>query len=73
MAKGAILLTEGPWQRENYEIFARFAEAAVGVSAGIDENVKRRGMTGRHEGQATIICYGRLVDLILENKVTNFV
>jgi len=29
MAKIAILLTEGPWQTENYEIFARLAEAAL--------------------------------------------
>lgn len=29
MAKMAILLTEGPWQTENYEIFARLAEAAL--------------------------------------------
>jgi tRNA 2-thiouridine synthesizing protein D len=29
MAKLGILLTEGPWQTENYEIFARLAEAAL--------------------------------------------
>jgi tRNA 2-thiouridine synthesizing protein D len=29
MAKIGILLTEGPWQTENYEIFARLAEAAL--------------------------------------------
>ncbi len=29
MARMAILLTEGPWQTENYEIFARLAEAAL--------------------------------------------
>ena len=29
MAKIAILLTEGPWQSENCEIFVRLAEAAL--------------------------------------------
>jgi len=29
MAKIALRLTEGPWQTENYEIFARLAEAAL--------------------------------------------
>ncbi|MBU0733876.1 MAG: DsrE family protein [Proteobacteria bacterium] len=29
MAKISILLTEGPWQTENYEVFARLAEAAL--------------------------------------------
>lgn len=29
MAKIGMLLTEGPWQSENYEIFARLAEAAL--------------------------------------------
>jgi tRNA 2-thiouridine synthesizing protein D len=29
MAKLGLLLTEGPWQTENYEIFARLAEAAL--------------------------------------------
>lgn len=29
MAKIGILLTEGPWQTENYEIFACLAEAAL--------------------------------------------
>ncbi|MFH1242261.1 MAG: DsrE family protein [Pseudomonadota bacterium] len=29
MARIALLLTESPWQTENYEIFARLAEAAL--------------------------------------------
>ncbi len=29
MARMAIMLTEGPWQTENYEIFACLAEAAL--------------------------------------------
>jgi len=29
MAKIVLLLNEGPWQTENYEIFARLAEAAL--------------------------------------------
>ncbi len=29
MARIALLLTEGPWQTENYEIFARLADAAL--------------------------------------------
>ncbi len=29
MARVCLLLTEGPWQTENYEIFARLAEAAL--------------------------------------------
>jgi tRNA 2-thiouridine synthesizing protein D len=29
MAKMCMLLTEGPWQSENYEIFARLAESAL--------------------------------------------
>jgi len=29
MAKLGLVLTEGPWQTENYEIFARLAEAAL--------------------------------------------
>ena len=29
MARMAILLTEGPWQTENYEIFARLVETAL--------------------------------------------
>ncbi len=29
MAKICMILTEGPWQTENYEIFARLAEAAL--------------------------------------------
>jgi len=39
----------------------------------IDVDVKRRGMGGRLEGRAEIIGYDRLVDLIVENKVANFV
>ncbi len=39
----------------------------------IDEDVKRRGMGGRLEGKAEVIGYDRLVDLVLENKVANFV
>ena len=39
----------------------------------IDEDVRRRGMGGRLEGTAEVIGYDRLVDLVLENKVANFV
>ncbi len=39
----------------------------------IDEDVKRRGMGRRLEGTAEVIGYDRLVDLVLENKVANFV
>lgn len=39
----------------------------------IDEDVERRGMKGRLKDKAEIIGYDRLVDLILENKVANFV
>ena len=37
------------------------------------EDVKRRGMEGRLKDKAEIIGYDKLVDLILENKVVNFV
>ena len=37
------------------------------------EDVKRRGMDGRLKDKAEIIGYDKLVDLILENKVVNFV
>ena len=39
----------------------------------MDEDVKRRGMEGRLKDKAEIIGYDKLVDLILENKVVNFV
>ena len=39
----------------------------------MDEDVKRRGMGGRLKDKAEIIGYDKLVDLILENKVVNFV
>ena len=39
----------------------------------MDEDVKRRGMGGRLKDKAEIIGYDKLVDLILENKVMNFV
>jgi sulfur relay protein TusB/DsrH len=39
----------------------------------IDEDVKRRGMEERLKDKAEMIGYDRLVDLILENKVANFV
>ena len=39
----------------------------------MDEDVERRGMKGRLKDKAEIIGYDRLVDLILENKVANFV
>ncbi len=39
----------------------------------MDEDVKRRGMEGRLKDKAEIIGYDILVDLILENKVVNFV
>jgi len=39
----------------------------------IDEDVKRRGMGERLQGKAEVIAYDALVDLILENKVANFV
>ncbi len=39
----------------------------------IDEDIKRRGLQGRIEGKAEIIGYDRLVDLIVENKVANYI
>jgi len=39
----------------------------------IDEDVKRRGMGGRLKDKAEIVGYDKLVDLVLENKVANFV
>ena len=39
----------------------------------MDEDVKRRGMEERLKDKAEIIGYDKLVDLILENKVVNFV
>jgi len=39
----------------------------------IEEDVKRRGMEGRLKAKAEIIGYDKLVDLVLENKVANFV
>jgi sulfur relay protein TusB/DsrH len=39
----------------------------------IDEDVKRRGMGDRLKDKAKIIGYDKLVDLIMENKVANYV
>ena len=39
----------------------------------MDDDVKRRGMEERLKDKAEIIGYDKLVDLILENKVVNFV
>jgi sulfur relay protein TusB/DsrH len=39
----------------------------------IDEDVKRRGMAERLKARAEIIGYDKLVDLIMENKVANYV
>jgi sulfur relay protein TusB/DsrH len=39
----------------------------------IDEDVKRRGLAGRFKDKAEIIGYDKLVDLIMENKVANYV
>ena len=39
----------------------------------IDEDVKRRGMEDRLKDTADIIGYDKLVDLVFENKVANFV
>lgn len=39
----------------------------------IDEDVKRRGLGERIKGKAEIIGYDKLVDLVVENKVANFV
>ena len=39
----------------------------------IDEDVKRRGMGERLKDKAEVIGYDKLVDLIFENKVANYV
>lgn len=39
----------------------------------MDDDVRTRGMEDRLKGRAEIIGYDRLVDLILENKVANFI
>ncbi len=39
----------------------------------IDEDVKRRGMGERLKDKAEVIGYDKLVDLIFEHKVTNYV
>ncbi len=39
----------------------------------IDEDVKRRGMGGRLKDKAEVIGYDKLVDLIFEHKVANYV
>ncbi|MFH1242259.1 MAG: DsrH/TusB family sulfur metabolism protein [Pseudomonadota bacterium] len=39
----------------------------------IDDDVKRRGMGDRLKDKAEIIDYDRLVELVIENKVANFV
>jgi sulfur relay protein TusB/DsrH len=39
----------------------------------VDEDVKRRGMGARLKDKAEIIGYDKLVDLIMENKVVNYV
>ncbi len=39
----------------------------------IDVDVERRGMQGRLQDKAEIIGYDKLVDLVMENKVANFV
>ena len=39
----------------------------------VDEDVKRRGMGARLKDTADIIGYDKLVDLIMENKVANYV
>jgi sulfur relay protein TusB/DsrH len=39
----------------------------------VDEDVKRRGMGDRLKDKAEIIGYDKLVDLIMENKVANYV
>ena len=39
----------------------------------IDEDVKRRGLGARFKDKAEIIGYDKLVDLIMENKVANYV
>lgn len=39
----------------------------------IDEDVKRRGMGERLKDKAEVIGYDKLVDLVLEHKVANYV
>nr|NIR17020.1 hypothetical protein [Desulfobacterales bacterium] len=39
----------------------------------IDEDVKRRGMGERLKDKAEVIGYDKLVDLIFEHKVANYV
>ena len=39
----------------------------------IDEDVKRRGMGERLKDKADVIGYDKLVDLIMDNKVANYV
>jgi sulfur relay protein TusB/DsrH len=39
----------------------------------VDEDVKRRGMGARLKDKAEVIGYDKLVDLIMENKVANYV
>ena len=39
----------------------------------VDEDVKRRGMAERLKGKAEVIGYDKLVDLIFEHKVANYV
>ncbi|MBC8176244.1 MAG: hypothetical protein H8E19_02480 [Deltaproteobacteria bacterium] len=39
----------------------------------IDEDVKRRGMEGRLKDKAEIVGYDKLVDLVFDHKVANFV
>jgi sulfur relay protein TusB/DsrH len=39
----------------------------------IDEDVKRRGMGERLKDKAEVIGYDRLVDLVFEHKVANYV
>ena len=41
--------------------------------SAIDVDVERRGMKARLQDKAEIIGYDKLVDLVLENKVANFV
>ena len=39
----------------------------------VEEDVKRRGMGGRLKDKADVIGYDKLVDLIFEHKVANYV
>ena len=39
----------------------------------MDEDVKRRGMGERLKGKAEVIGYDKLVDLIFQHKVANYV